>query len=827
MKQFFVFILLLATFLQSCITKKVVTTGVGSPSYNNIVSVNPAQYNKQKTKFARAAPYVSALLGAGAGAAPGAAIGSRSGAVIGAVVGGLGTYTAVALANRFTKTGIINAKSTKKWVNKYNKTFKKEYIPFDIQSPVAFQMIDKNMETNGNYKLYNVKDADNFFSAFPKNKTFKSLAQNAHTIMWRREIPEFINKYGNDDYNFEYKTAYINRSENYSNLDEAENRYPGVVKDLENKYFGFVSNLPEAKSFLKKYPSTSKKDALQDKSITFIKNVGDVYFIKDLFQESLKKELVVTKALSVISDFDIPRLVDLLPDAENISIAKIRYINANDDFKSYSKAVNKYPEIGMQASTSANFSNYDWCWDEVKKLGWAKELGLQESTFKKVRNDILNNYVKGKISNSPKSSISDAMALRDYILYDPFLKPVASEFKSELDGYVRKAEFEVAKAEGVESLIVFCERYPGTDEARSAKGELDKFVRQNTAFVAKGWWAKKGDRNWTNDLIDGAQGLLGGTALFNIVGGEKLNLFTAGQIINNSNKTLPVEIKTKFNIINRQQAYISIIKVMDNTTHKQVEATPFYLCLKPGETLPFINLFQNFREGGGANLLIFGGSDRSEVNPNNPYELEVSFYPEKITERVWEEQKKLITQVAEKGNIPIKKSNVQMLAEAFGGDENSLYNNLRSARNEAIAQVERDSERRKVELEQRNVQREANAQKEKELKEANAKQEAETQKAANELQAKRQQWDDKFKTCVDRVTASVNSKLGKKDKEFFGLLESTSVTADVYTSPTFKQITKGGSGVYVNDGLLGADCKRESLRGAIDCFCEQYLKKRP
>lgn len=316
-------LLLLLLFANSCSIYKPDSHSVTTPDYNKRVEVSGAHYDRVLTPVG----YSTIIAGTAAGAYAGYIYGKDADMFAGydgtekkhinagsAVLGALTGFTTTMLLNKLFGWGnVFYSSDPEIWMEKVNT----DYLLLK-KGESKFTMIHPSVEPV--FTVKGMKDAEDFKTIFP-NSTYTDRVISQCVINFKRnELPLLLNLYTSIDKNNKIKNRYLHLSSSVPECIEAKDKYSEL---------------------------TNSADSM---SVSLIKGIEDFKLFKRNFPQSNNMELALNNTMKKISISALPELIDLFTYDQRKNIdalikAQNKYISNSTDFKTYYKAITKYPKI--------------------------------------------------------------------------------------------------------------------------------------------------------------------------------------------------------------------------------------------------------------------------------------------------------------------------------------------------------------------------------------------------------------------------------------------------------------------------------------------------
>ncbi|MBO4340517.1 MAG: sel1 repeat family protein [Bacteroidales bacterium] len=335
---------LISGLLVSCSVLKPTAYYVSEPDYNKRVVVSSPEYQTTKGVFGHILDFALPVAGAAGGALSGAVVtlgdnGLEPSVAGGAIFGALAGTGLTLLANTVTRYGQTRSiGSFNKWLSQ---TGGGGYIILE-ENGREYRLIDPDAEYA--YTVYNWQDVEDFHKAFPSSGNASGIVLQSVKVLDRSQLPKLIQYYPDTDGILNAKRKYIATSSTYSQVLDAQSRYPGCYDHLELGaiLLDKVGSVSDALSFLDNYHT--------DDEDVFLTLVVKAFDSSSNSQESIKKlyDIVGCAPFSAIIKEEYPEKRKRLGDAQYMLCSTYgKYLSKGDDgFKEWSKLLSASAENG-------------------------------------------------------------------------------------------------------------------------------------------------------------------------------------------------------------------------------------------------------------------------------------------------------------------------------------------------------------------------------------------------------------------------------------------------------------------------------------------------
>ncbi len=653
-----------------CVVYKADSTSISTPDYNQRVNISGAHYDNVITPIG-VSSIAASTIGGGYYAYQSNLLKYNSGieqktstvgnAIIGAAIG-FGTSYAITKLIGWGNTKKVTDKS--EWIRRANDSFR---LLSTNQYNSNFKAI--NIKVESNFQAKNLSDVKEFKSAFPKSTYSDVIVKQSIPVVSRVQLLELIDLYPNNSSLTDIKKEYIIRSTTIDELFASDDKFSNIDLNIENKASDMVASLTDAKKFVDRFKNTNSTylTVVENKSLNFISNIEDCKIFNSIFPKSNLLNSIVDKLVNKLNRADLPALINLYPTTSSIINAKTQYVISSNSIGDFFVALDKYPIEKLRIeyqNYSEDFNSAKNIYDKLNAL--KGELG--QSNHTRLVNSLMNECLTKTLA-----VVTSKVGFQNYIARlrnESWLEPEADNFvklavaeidklnKQEQDSY-RANAFITAKNSGTSALLQFANKYAGTEEARLAKNELDNYVQQYVVQSIEPFMTTaKGDRGFWTTWAEGMRDV--------VKGAESYNIFVAGRYKNTFNDAFTVKITVELNLL--KTTSLSLFSSTSAVTLTQI----YYLKINAGQDKQFICLFDNVSGGTqiGSGLLSAGTSYNYA---SNPFTIKTEYYAENIPDNIVQQQKALIKNFTEKGNVDTKDwGGESVVADILSGDNESL-----------------------------------------------------------------------------------------------------------------------------------------------------------
>lgn len=675
MAKGFIFGALLMLFLSGCVVKKPDAYEITSPDYNQRVDVSGAHYRKRLS--------AAGVFAITAGTAGGGYWGYNTPILMrqdgesreprqyaNAALGALAGFALVNTANYLLgQNQKIPVRDVEKWVREANES----YVLYDKGSVNDFMVIHHTADAP-DYEVRNLTDAQDFARAFPNSTNSDAVVTAGIENLSRSELLDLLELFPGTTHRLKIMKTFVISSRTVDQAVEAFQRFKGLRELAESRAVELVIDIDDAETFLEGFPNTAYDIVLEEKVALTLRSFDEARRFLTAFPDTKQQPAMIVALRKGAPRTELPEIIELLPDAEDIHILKERYIAGSPTIKEFFAACRKYPRAAFNVDPTVNIHEmiparnlHQQLKGLEEQLGYTNSVRLQQNL-----REIYLDHALGKVLEL--GQIEDLQVFIQNIRSEKWLTvdrdPYVQRANSAITK-IRKTEAkqrrlrELAKArrQGMYELVRFVKRYKGTEEARSAAAEVNEFVQRNVLITDEFWWAAAGDRSWLNDFYESSRDWIGG--------GDNYNIFTGGILKNTSDNWLTLKVNTQIHMICVKN--LSLVVSRDRITYDEY----YFIELAPGEEAPFLTLFKNVSTGTrvGSSLLFSAGSS-CDIDGNNPYDIHFELYPETIPADISEQQYRLLRAAADAGNVSTNRSPMDNVNALFNTSYDDGYGDI-------------------------------------------------------------------------------------------------------------------------------------------------------
>ena len=520
-----------------------------------------------------------------------------------------------------------------KWLKKYDKNSKHSIV--DQSESKTLIALPNSLEQSFTPSTY--LELKYHYLAFKNEDALNNIASTKIENFSRNELKQTIdsNLPLRTTTNQQLKKDYILSSPNLTTFISSLNEYPNSIETPENIAVQIIESLDDVALYFKNFGKANAR-LVNDRAQGYVNDAINVIKYDQIFKNAKSTQTLLKTIIPSSNEEESKLLLKHFPTSEHYQLIQIQYLSNSETINTLLDKKSHLSLLGLKSNLNLyKTKDVMYILSQLQKhkntIGFENAKRLVKSTQSKY------------VDNIYRSVDKDDNSLNSFIQFiNENNKWIGAEHSNNI---IKKAKNQI---------------YLNNKAEVDRKNEVDNIY--NYVFLEEGYINElKGD-----DLT------LWQNIWSSIADAENKNVFISGYLVNYGNLPKTVKLTTQLNMQEETKS------IWGHSIEDYVKAKDYFCTLAPGEKHYFTNLLQYTKKY--KNEYSIWGQNFYEIriNQENPVENFLEYYDEPISESVLNEQKKLVSQYQNAGNIGTKSGYKSAYAISSEGNEYTVLSQSNS-----------------------------------------------------------------------------------------------------------------------------------------------------